>query len=209
MLLAIIIVGMTAFTPSYNTLHLYFQMWYVVMSLRVHLATFMMLLSLKMNSLLQPGAYWEGMAKEQPYKAFDFGVCKGVEMVPPHSCEVDVIVPLPCIDLDIRYTGAQHLSYVELAVLVPFDERWAILLHRVHVFLIWEDVPRCSFDFKSISSTLVTMYVSCSGLESTLLGFRPFLAYNSISCLSARLRRLVVDLLLVFQSSSQRNTSLL
>jgi hypothetical protein len=76
------------------------------------------------------------MAEKQPQKAFDFGVCKGVEVVPPHSCEVDTIVPLSCIDLDIRYTGVQHLSCVELAVLVVFDKCWAILLCKVHVFLI-------------------------------------------------------------------------
>jgi hypothetical protein len=52
------------------------------------------------------------MAEEQSHKAFDFGVCKGVEVVPPHSCEVDAIIPLPYIDLDIRYTGAQHLSCI-------------------------------------------------------------------------------------------------
>jgi hypothetical protein len=76
------------------------------------------------------------MAEEQPHKAFDFGVCKSIEVVPPHSCEVDAIVPLLCIDLDIRYTEVQHLSCVELAVLVAFNECWAILLRRVHVFLI-------------------------------------------------------------------------
>jgi hypothetical protein len=76
------------------------------------------------------------MAEEQPHKDFDFGVCKSVEVVPPQSCEVNAIVPLPCIDLDIRYTGAQYLSYIELALLVAFDECWAIVLHKVHVFLI-------------------------------------------------------------------------
>jgi hypothetical protein len=75
------------------------------------------------------------MAEEQPHKAFDFGVCKGVEVVPPHSCKVDAIVPLPCIDLAIRYTGVQHLSCIKLAVLVAFDKHWAILLHRMHVSL--------------------------------------------------------------------------
>jgi hypothetical protein len=39
-----------------------------------------------------------------------------------HSCEVDAIVPLPFIDFDIRYTGAPHLSCIELAILVAFDK---------------------------------------------------------------------------------------
>jgi hypothetical protein len=75
-------------------------------------------------------AYWEGMDGEQPHKAFDFGVGKGIEMGLADLLEVHAIVPLSGIFLNGVGTGPEHLGLIQSPILVSFNKSWSILLDR-------------------------------------------------------------------------------